>query len=100
MKTFFDCKTEEQKQALRDDMLQTMYYQVIGMRSEVSDIQSRVKAIERKLVYVGATQEERQFINVDGSIKLDAINEMCNGVLELFENKYLKEVLEDGKNEG
>lgn len=100
MKTFFDCKTEEQKQALREDMLQTMYYQVIGMRSEVSDIQSRVKAIERKLVYVGATQEERQFINVDGSIKLDAINEMCDGVLELFENKYLKEVLEDGKNEG
>ena len=81
MKTFFDCKTEEQKQALRDDMLQTMYYQVIGMRSEVSDIQSRVKAIEQKLVYVGATQEERQFINVDGSIKLDAINEMCDGVL-------------------
>lgn len=98
--TFYDCKNEEERQKLRDDMLQTLYYQVIGMRSEVSDIQSRVKAIEQKLVYVGATQEERQFINVDGSIKLDAINEMCDGVLELFENKYLKEVLEDGKNEG
>lgn len=100
MRTFYDCKTEEQKQALRDDMLQTMYYQVLATRSEVSDIQSRVKAIERKLVYVGATPEERKYINVDGSIKLDAINDMCDGVLALFGDKYVKEVIEDGKNEG
>ena len=98
--TFYDCKNEEERQKLRDDMLQTMYYQVLATRSEVSDIQSRVKAIERKLVYVGATPEERKYINVDGSIKLDAINDMCDGVLALFGDKYVKEVIEDGKNEG
>lgn len=100
MRTFYDCKTEEERQALRDDMLQTMYYQVIATRSEVSEIRAKVKAIERKLVYVGATQAERQYINVDGSIKLDAINDMCDGVLALFDDKYIKEVIEDGKNEG
>ena len=100
MRTFYDCKTEEQKQALRDDMLQTMYYQVIATRSEVAEIRAKVKAIEKKLVYVGATPEERKYINVDGSIKLDAINDMCDGVLALFGDKYVKEVIEDGKNEG
>lgn len=100
MRTFYECKTEEQKQALRDDMLQTMYYQVLATRAEVSEIQSKVKKIERKLVYVGATPEERKYINVDGSIKLDAINEMCDGVLALFGDKYVKEVIEDGKIEG
>lgn len=100
MRTFYDCKTEEQKQALRDDMLQTMYYQVIATRSEVAEIRAKVKAIEKKLVYVGATPEERKYINVDGSIKLDAINDMCDGVLALFGDKYVKEVIEDGKIEG
>ena len=98
--TFYDCKNEEDRQKLRDDMLQTMYYQVLATRAEVSEIQSKVKKIERKLVYVGATPEERKYINVDGSIKLDAINDMCDGVLALFGDKYVKEVIEDGKNEG
>ena len=100
MRTFYDCKTEEQKQALRDDMLQTMYYQVLATRNEVSEIRAKVRAIEQKLVYVGATEEERKYINVDGSIKLDAINDMCDGVLALFGYKYVKEVIEDGKDEG
>ena len=99
MRTFYDCKTEEQKQKLRDDMLETIYYQVIGMRGEVSEIRSKVRKIEQKLVYVGATQDERQFINVDGTLKLEAINEMCDGVLELFGDKYIKEVVENGKIE-
>lgn len=108
--TFFDCKNEEERQKHRDFMLEHMYHQVLCMRNEVTDIQSRVKAIERKLVYVGATQEERQFINVDGSIKLEAINEMCDGVLALFGEKYVKEdkvenptpneVTDNGKIEG
>ena len=99
-RNFYDCKTEEEKQKLRDDMLQTIYYQTIGMRSEVSEIQSRVKRIEQKLVYVGATERERQFINVDGSIKLEAINDACDNILALFGDNYVKEVIEDGKNEG
>ena len=58
--TFYDCKNEEEKQKLRDDMLQTMYYQVIATRSEVAEIRAKVRAIEKKLVYVGATPEERK----------------------------------------
>ena len=100
MKTFYECKTEEEKQKLRDDMLQTIYYQVVGMREEVFEIKNRVRQIEQKLVYVGATPEERKYINVDGTIKLDAISESCNNVLELFGDKYIKEVIKDGKNEG
>lgn len=110
MRTFYECKTEEQKQALRDDMLQTMYYQVIATRSEVAEIRAKVKAIEKKLVYVGATQEERKYLNVDGTLNLDAINDTCDGILALFGDKYVKddcpkvdthnEVTDNGKNEG
>ena len=100
MKTFFECKNEEEKQDLRDDMMLTIFHQVIGMRNEVCDIQDRVKKIEQKLVYVGATEEERKYINVDGTIKLEAINETCDHILELFGDKYVKEVIEDGKDEG
>lgn len=101
MKLFYDCKTEEERQALRDDMLQTMYYQVIGMRKEVSDIQKRVRKMEQKLVYVGATPDERKYINVDGSLKLEAINEQCDNILELFGDKYIKDqVVDNGENEG
>lgn len=100
MKLFYECKTEEEKQVLRDEMLQTMYYQVIGMRNEVSEIQSRVTRMEQKLIYVGATPEERKYINVDGTIKLEAINESCDNVLQLFGDKYIKEVITDGKDEG
>ena len=92
MKLFYECKTEEEKQKLRDSMLETIYYQTIATRSEVSEIRARVKRIEQKLVYVGATPEERKFINVDGTIKLDAINETCNHILELFGDKYVSEV--------
>ena len=100
MKLFYECKTEAEKQKLRDDMLETIYYQTIATRNEVSEIRSRVKRIEQKLVYVGATEEERKYINVDGSIKLEAINETCDNILELFGDKYVKEVIEDGKDEG
>lgn len=100
MRTFYECKTEEQKQALRDDMLQTMYYQVIGMRSQVSDIESRVKRIEKKLVYVGATQEERKYLNVDGTLNLDAVNETCDNILALFGDKYIKEDIGSAQNGG
>ena len=100
MKTFYECKTEEEKQKLRDDMLQTIYYQVVGMREEVFEIKNRVRQIEQKLVYVGATPEERKYINVDGTIKLEAINETCDNILKLFGDKYISEVIEDGKDEG
>ena len=81
-------------------MLETIYYQTIDTRNEVSEIRTRVKRMEQKLVYVGATPEERKYINVDGTIKLDAINETCNHILELFGDKYVSEVIEDGKDEG
>lgn len=100
MKTFYECKNEEEKQTLRDMMLETIYYQMIATRSEVSEIRAKVRQIEQKLVYVGATPEERKYINVDGTIKLEAINETCDHILELFGDKYVKEVIEDGKDEG
>ena len=100
MKLFYECKTEEEKQEIRDRMLETIYYQTIATRSEVSEIRAKVRQIEQKLVYVGATPEERKYINVDGTIKLDAINETCDNILKLFGDKYVKEVIEDGKVEG
>lgn len=51
MKTFYQCTTEEERQKLRDDMLQAIYYQVVGMREEVFEIQNRVRRIEQKLVH-------------------------------------------------
>ena len=100
MKTFYDCKTEEERQALRDSMIETIYYQMIATRNEVSEIRAKVRKIEQKLVYVGATKEERKYINVDGTLKLDAINETCDNILKLFGDKYVSEVIEDGKVEG
>lgn len=99
MKTFYDCKDEAEKQRLRDGMLEMIYHQTIATRREVAEIRDRVKRIEQKLVYVGATPEERKYINVDGTIKLEAINETCNNILELFGDKYINEVIEDGKDE-
>lgn len=90
--TFYECKTEEEKQKLRDSMLETIYYQTIATRSEVSEIRARVKRIEQKLVYVGATPEERKYLNIDGSINYDAINDTCEHILELFGDKYVSEV--------
>ena len=100
MKTFYECKTEEEKQTLRDMMLETIYHQMIATRREVAEIRDRVRRMEQKLVYVGATPEERKYINVDGTIKLEAINETCDNILELFGDKYINEVIEDGKDEG
>lgn len=100
MKLFYECKTEEEKQTLRDMMLETIYYQMISTRNEVSEIRAKVRQIEQKLVYVGATPEERKYINVDGTLKLDAINETCDNILKLFGDKYVSEVIEDGKVEG
>ena len=100
MKTFYECKTEEERQELRDSMLETIYYQTIATRNEVSEIRAKVRKIEQKLVYVGATPEERKYINVDGTLKLDAINETCDNILKLFGDKYVSEVIEDGKDEG
>lgn len=88
---FYECKTEEQKQELRDNMLEHMYYQVIATRNEVASIKRCVERMEQKLVYVGATEEERKFLNVDGTLKYDAINESCDRVLALFGDKYVKE---------
>lgn len=100
MKTFYECKNEEEKQEIRDGMLETIYYQMLATRNEVAEIRAKVRKIEQKLVYVGATPEERKYINVDGTIKLDAINETCDNILELFGDKYVSEVIEDGKDEG
>ena len=100
MKTFANCETDYETNELRDRYIESMYCIVTDMREQVKDIQKRVKDIEQKLVYVGATPEERKYINVDGTIKLDAISESCNNVLELFGDKYIKEVIKDGKNEG
>lgn len=92
MKTFYECKTEEEKQELRDNMLETIYYQMLATRNEVAEIRAKVRKIEQKLVYIGATPEERKYINADGTIKLDAINETCDNILKLFEDKNVSEV--------
>ena len=95
MKTFYDCKTEEERKELRDSMLETIYYQMLATRNEVSEIRAKVRKIEQKLVYVGATPEERKYINVDGTLKLDAINETCDNILKLFGDKYVNEVMDN-----
>ena len=86
MKLFYECKTEEERHELRARMLETIYYQMLATRNEVAEIRAKVRKIEQKLVYVGATPEERKYINVDGTIKLDAINETCDNILKMFGN--------------
>lgn len=91
MKNFYECKTNEEKQQVRDEMLEQMYYQMIATRREVSQIKDCVARMEQKLVYVGATPDERRFLNVDGSLNLDAVNDSCDRILELFGDKYAEE---------
>ena len=97
MMNFINCKIEEEKQRLRDDMLNSIYYQTIATRNDVAEIKKRIERMEQKLVYVGATPEERKYLNIDGSINYDAINDTCDHVLELFGNKYIKD--KDENNE-
>ena len=89
MKTFKDCETDYEVNELRDRYIESLYCIVTDMREQVTDIQKRVKDIERKLVYVGATPEERKYINVDGSIKYDIINETCDHILDLFGDEFI-----------
>ena len=108
--TFYDCKNEEERNKHRDFMIEHMYHQVLATRNEVSEIRAKVRAIEQKLVYVGATQEERKYLNVDGTLNLDAVNDTCDNILALFGDKYIKEdkvenptpneVTDNGKIEG
>lgn len=91
MKNFYECKTNEEKQQVRDEMLEQMYYQMLATRREVSQIKDCVARMEQKLVYVGATPDERRFLNVDGSLNLDAVNDSCDRILELFGDKYAEE---------
>ena len=91
MKLFYDCNTEEEKQELRDSMLESIYYKMLAMRNEVDEIRAKVRKIEQKLVYVGATPEEHKYINVDDTLKLDAINETCDNILKLFGDKYVSD---------
>lgn len=88
---FYECKTEEQKQELRDEMLEHMYYQMLATRSEVASIKQCVERMEQKLIYVGATEEERKFLNVDGTLNYCAINDNCDKVIALFGDKYMTE---------
>ena len=92
-RTFYECKTEEQKQTLRDEMLEHIYYQMLATRSEVASIKQCVERMEQKLIYVGATQEERKFLNIDGTLNLNAINDSCDRVLALFGDKYVTDAV-------
>lgn len=91
MKNLYECKTNEEKQKLRDEMLEHMYYQMLAARREVSQIKNCVDRMEQKLIYVGATSEERKFLNVDGSLNVDAVNDSCDNVLGLFGTEYMEE---------
>lgn len=94
MKTFYDCKTEDEKQKLRDDMLLQIVCQMQVTRNEVAAIKRCVERMEQKLVYVGATQEERKYLNIDGSLKLDVIDGMCDHILQIAN------VIEETESEG
>lgn len=43
MKLFRECKTEEEKQLLRDEMLEHMYHQVLAMHNKVSFMERAMK---------------------------------------------------------
>ena len=70
------------------------------MKEQVTDIQKRVKDIEEKLVYVCATPEERKYLNIDGSINYDAINETCERILDLFGYEFIDNHLGSNINSG
>lgn len=40
-----ECKTEAERQDLRDSMLEHMYYQVLGTRADVADIKKMITEI-------------------------------------------------------
>lgn len=43
MKHMVECKTEEERQKLRDEMLEHMYYQVLAIHHKVSVIEKIMK---------------------------------------------------------
>lgn len=68
MKNLFECKTEEEKIEVLSEMIEDTWYLIRGLRKDITEIKKNLDEID-----------------------VDAINNICNRVLEKFE------VNEDGK---
>lgn len=63
MKEFmYECKTEEERQQLRDHYLEVLYHQNIRQTASLTNMQERLKKLEEKIDLISRRQIEAQFL--------------------------------------
>lgn len=82
----YECKTEQEKQELRDYYLETIYHQTIIQNSTLKEIQEQLKEIRQHMDYLDLDEDERKYANEDGSANYDAIIELCGRIEKELDN--------------
>lgn len=81
MKKYFrECKTEEERQEIRDYYLETLYHQTITQNGTLSNIQERLNRIEDKIDRISKLQLDAYYGVTDNSergMNFDAISALC-----------------------
>lgn len=77
---FHECKTEEERQKLRDHYLETVYHQTIIQNTTLSKIQEQLSDIRRHMDYLAMSEDTRKYINEDKTMNFEAIAELLGQV--------------------
>ena len=77
MKLFRECKTEEEKQLLRDEMLEHMYHQALECHHKIAQVKDMIDDLRIHIDFLSLPAEVRKYKNEDGSINRDAFIELC-----------------------
>ena len=94
---FDECKTQEEKQNQMEHYIEAMYLHLVNQSGILSEINAKlttvvdkVNATHTKLNYVGATEDERQFLNNDGTLNVESVNKLCDDILEEFKTDEME----------
>lgn len=73
-KLMYECKTEEERQALRDKYMEVTYHQTILQNGTLDKILERLKQIEEKIDIMSKTQVEEHVESISSTDILALFN--------------------------